>query len=211
MTESQPASASVLLQLNPGAQLTRNQVRAIANLVASSVEGLSPDNVTIVDSKGTVLNSPNFGDVGQVADRFDLQWRYEQQLESSIVAMLERIYGFGNVVSRVNAVLDFATGEQYSETYAPVQRGEGLARSTQSMEETYRGTTTGAAGVPGVDSNVPGYVFVDQGEGTTEWERNETVTNYELNRTETWSTSLPGKLVNLAVSVWINGDLEPNQ
>jgi flagellar M-ring protein FliF len=211
VTESQPASASVLLQLNPGAQLTRNQVRAIANLVASSVEGLSPDNVTIVDSKGTVLNSPNFGDVGQVADRFDLQWRYEQQLESSIVAMLERIYGFGNVVSRVNAVLDFSTVEQYSETYAPVQRGEGLARSTQSMEETYRGTTTGAAGVPGVDSNVPGYVFVDQGEGTTEWERNETVTNYELNRTETWSTSLPGKLVNLAVSVWINGDLEPNQ
>jgi flagellar M-ring protein FliF len=46
--ESQPATASVLLQLKPGAQLTRNQVRAISNLVASSVEGLTPDNVTIV-------------------------------------------------------------------------------------------------------------------------------------------------------------------
>ena len=55
--ESQPASASVLLQLKPGRQLTRDQVRAIANLVASSVEGLTPDNVTIVDAKGTVLNS----------------------------------------------------------------------------------------------------------------------------------------------------------
>ncbi len=209
--ESQPATASVLLQLKPGAQLTRNQVRAISNLVASSVEGLTPDNVTIVDSKGTVLNSPDFGELGQVADRFEMKWRYEQQLENSIVAMLERIYGFGNVVSRVNAELDFSRMEQYSETYAPVQRGEGLVRSTQTFDETYRGTSTSAGGVPGVDANVPGYVFENLGEGTTEWDRHEAVTNYELNRTETWLTTLPGEIANLAVSVWINGDLEPSQ
>ncbi|NLM40773.1 MAG: flagellar M-ring protein FliF [Firmicutes bacterium] len=209
--ESQPATASVLLQLRPGAQLSRNQVRAIANLVASSVEGLSPDNVTIVDSKGTVLNSPDFGELGQVADRFEMKWRYEQQLENSIVAMLERVFGFGNVVSRVNAQLDFSRMEQYSETYSPVQRGEGLARSTQTFDETYRGVTTTAGGVPGVDSNIPGYVFADQGEGTTEWERHESVTNYELNRTETWLTTMPGEVTNLAVSVWINGDLDPAQ
>lgn len=209
--ESQPASASVLLQLKPGAQLSRNQVRAIANLVASSVEGLTPENVTIVDSKGTVLNSPDFGELGQVADRFEMKWRYEQQLENRIVAMLERIYGFGNVVSRVNAELDFSRREQYSETYAPVQRGEGLVRSVQTFDETYRGSTTSAGGVPGVDANVPGYVFAGQGEGTTEWERHEAVTNYELNRTETWLTTLPGEVTSLDVSVWINGDLEPAQ
>jgi len=209
--ESQPASASVLLQLKPGRQLTRDQVRAIANLVASSVEGLTPDNVTIVDAKGTVLNSPDFGELGRVADRFEMKWRYEQQLENSIVAMLERIFGFGNVISRVNAVLDFSQMEQYSETYSPVQRGEGLVRSVQTFEESYRGETTGAGGVPGVDSNIPGYVFTDLGEGTTEWERSEALTNYELNRTETWLTTLPGEVKSLAVSVWINGDLEPNQ
>lgn len=107
----------------------------------------------------------------QVADRFEMQWRYEQQLENSVVAMLERIYGYGNVVARVNAVLDFAQFEQYNETYSPINRGEGLVRSTQSYEETYTGTSTGAGGVPGVDSNVPGYVFLEQGGGTTEWER----------------------------------------
>ena len=48
-------------------------------------------------------------------------------------------------------------------------------------------------------------------EGTTEWDRHEAVTNYELNRTETWLTTLPGEIANLAVSVWINGDLEPSQ
>lgn len=209
--ESQPATASVLLQLNPGAQLTSGQIRAISNLVATSVEGLTPENVTIVDSRGTVLNSPGFGELGQITDRFEMQWRLEQQLENSIVAMLERIYGFGNVVSRVNAVLDFSVLEQYSESFSPIHQGEGLARSTQNFEESYRGTSTGAGGVPGVDSNVPGYVFLEQGEGVTEWERSESTTNYELNRTETWTTTLPGQITNLAVSVWINGELEPSQ
>ena len=211
--ESQAATASVLLQLRPGAQLNKSQVRAIANLVSSSVEGLSPDNVTIVDTRGTVLNAPGLSEFGghNVADRFELQWLYEQQLETSIVAMLERIYGFGNVVARVNANLDFAQMEEYSEVYTPINRGEGLVRSTQSYEETYRGTSTGAGGVPGVDANVPGYVFGDQGTGTTEWQRSEGTTNYELNRTETRSLSLPGQVTNLSVSVWINGDLTPAQ
>ncbi|NMB00017.1 MAG: flagellar M-ring protein FliF [Firmicutes bacterium] len=209
--DSQPATASVLLQLKPGAQLHANQVRGIANLVASSVEGLSPENVTIVDSRGAVLNSPVLGDLGQITDRYEMQWRYEQQLENSIVAMLERIFGFGNVVSRVNAVLDFALLEQYSETFSPVYQGEGIVRSTQSFEESYRGTSTGAGGVPGVDSNVPGYVFLEGGEGTTEWNRSESTTNYEVNRTETRSTVLPGQVTNLAVSVWINGDLDSTQ
>ena len=210
--ESQDATASVLLQLRPGAQLTAGQVRAISNLVATSVEGLTPENVTIVDSRGNVLNSPSMMDLGShVSDRFEMQWAYEQQLENSVVAMLERIYGFGNVVARVNAVLDFARLEQYNETFSPINRGEGLVRSTQSLEESYTGTSTGAGGVPGVDSNVPGYVFVEQGGGTTEWDRREATTNYELNRTETWTTTLPGEVKNLAVSVWINGDLTPAQ
>lgn len=210
--ESQDATASVLLQLRPGAQLTAGQVRAISNLVATSVEGLTPENVTIVDSRGNVLNSPSMMDLGShVSDRFEMQWAYEQQLENSVVAMLERIYGFGNVVARVNAVLDFARLEQYNETFSPINRGEGLVRSTQNFEESYTGTSTGAGGVPGVDSNVPGYVFVEQGGGTTEWDRREATTNYELNRTETWTTTLPGEVKNLAVSVWINGDLTPAQ
>ena len=62
--------------------------------------------------------------------------------------MLERIYGFGNVVARVNAVLDFSHLEQYNETFSPINRGEGLVRSTQSLQESYTGTSTGAGGVP---------------------------------------------------------------
>ena len=187
ISESQAASASVLLHLRPGAQLSRNQVRAIANLVSSSVEGLTPENVTIVDTRGTVLSSPAVNGMGGIdlAERFELQWLYEQQLESSIVAMLERIYGFGNVVARVNADLNFSFLEEYSETYEPVNRGEGLARSVQTLDESYRSSQSGTGGVPGVDANIPGYVFGEEAEGSIEWERSENTVNYELNRIET--------------------------
>ncbi|HHU61313.1 MAG TPA: flagellar M-ring protein FliF, partial [Natronincola sp.] len=180
--------------------------------VSSSVEGLSPDNVTIVDSKGNVLNAPSMAEIGgDVTDRFEMQWLYEQQLEKSIVAMLERIYGYGNVITRVNATLDFAYLEEYSEVFTPINRDEGLVRSHQSSEESYRGTTSGVGGVPGVESNVPGYVFAENDGDSVEWERSEGTTNYELNRKETRSTVLPGGVRNINVSVWINGDLDPTQ
>ncbi|MFY9494234.1 MAG: flagellar basal-body MS-ring/collar protein FliF [Limnochordia bacterium] len=213
ISESQAASASVLLHLRPGAQLSRNQVRAIANLVSSSVEGLTPENVTIVDTRGTVLSSPAVNGMGGIdlAERFELQWLYEQQLESSIVAMLERIYGFGNVVARVNADLNFSFLEEYSETYEPVNRGEGLARSVQTLDESYRSSQSGTGGVPGVDANIPGYVFGEEAEGSTEWERSENTVNYELNRIETHAVIPPGGVNNISVSVWINGELDQNQ
>ena len=59
-------SASVLVSLDPGSSLTAEQVQAIVHLVASSVEGLSPDNVTVADSNGDVLNAPGT-DAGNVA------------------------------------------------------------------------------------------------------------------------------------------------
>ncbi len=206
--ESQASTATVLLQIKPGVKLTKGQVHAIANLVSTSVEGLTPENVTIVDTRGNVLNAPAVGDLsgGFLSDRFETEWMYEKQLEDSITAMLERIYGFGNVVVRVSASLDFDHFEEYSEVFSPVTRDTGLPRSEQRFEESFRGTTATAGGVPGVDSNVPGYVFADQEAGSSEYERFEETINYELNRTETRLRVTPGQVTSLSASVWLNGE-----
>jgi len=208
--ESTPASASVLLHLKPGHTLTSSQVRAIANLVAASVDGLTSENVTIVDSRGNVLSSPDPQQLNGEAfvARLELQRAYERQLEERIVAMLERIYGYGNVVARVSATLDFDYVQQYSETYAPVTRDGGIVRSQETVSEEYTGTS-GAGGVPGVDTNVPGYVAADT--GSSQYSRQESVVNYELNRTETHFTSTPGRVSQLSVAVWLNGQYSPNQ
>ncbi len=211
--ESRPSTASVLLQLDPAARLSNQQVNGIAHLVATSVEGLTPDNVTIVDQRGTVLNQ-FAGDMSlsgeAIAARMELERAYERQLEDSITAMLERIYGYGQVVARVRAEMNFDILEEYHELFEPVGRDQGIARSEQHLSETYAGTGTQAAGTPGVDANIPGYVGA-LGGGDSEYERQESIVNYEINRIERRHSTTPGQVSRLSVSVWVNGELTPAQ
>ena len=81
-------------------------------------------------------------------------------------------------------------------------------RSQEIITEQYAGTSM-AGGVPGVDANIPGYVGRTALRQSTA--RQETMTNYELNRTESYFTSSPGKVSLLSVAVWLNGQYTPNQ
>ena len=106
-----PATASIFLVLRRGRVLQEAQIRGIAHLVASSVEGLQPEHVTIIDNRGNVLSdaliSPGQMNSGQVLQQLEIERSYENAVERSIQAMLERVFGLGRVVVRVKAELDF--------------------------------------------------------------------------------------------------------
>ena len=218
VSEQRPATASVLLSLLPGVELSRRQVRGIVHLVANSVEGLRPENVTVVDSQGDVLSDLLAeGDQGAaggtVAERLQLKRNYERELERSLQATLERIWGDGRVVARVNAELNFDSQEERHEIFSPVVNGRsGIIRSEQRTEENYVGSQAAAGGVPGVSSNIPGYVGqAAQTQGPVEFQRLETVTNFEVNRVERRVVMAPGRIQRLSVAVWIDADLDPVQ
>lgn len=205
--ETQPSTASVLLRLKPGAVLSQQQVRGIAHLLATSVERLLPENITIVDTRGTILSdftSSNGFDGSVVSQRLELTALYEQRLAANLRSMLERVYGYGKVVCLVSVQLDFDTVEQYQEIYAAPTRDGGLVRSQQSYTEYYADDLTGV-GVPGVSSNIPGYVELDPEESGSF--RQESTVNYELNRTEIHQMTPPGRIEQLSVSIWIDGEL----
>jgi flagellar M-ring protein FliF len=204
--ETQPSTASVLLRLKPGAALSQQQVRGITHLLATSVERLSPENITIVDTGGNILNdftSTNGLNGSAVSQRLELTALYEQRLSANLRAMLERVYGFGKVVCLVSVELDFDTVEQYQEIFSAPTRDGGLIRSQQSFVEYYANDS--AAGVPGVTSNIPGYVELDPEEFGAF--RQESTINYELNRTEIHQMTPPGAIKQLSVSIWIDGEL----
>ena len=211
--ESRPSTASVMLQLGTGGRLTNQQVNGIAHLVATSVEGLTIDNVTIVDQRGTVLNQ-FAGDLAldgeAIARRMELERAYERQLEESLTAMLERIYGYGQVVARVRTEMNFDSAEEFQELFEPVGRDQGIARSEQNFSESFSGTGAIPGGAPGVDANVPGYVGTVAG-GEGEYERQESIVNYEVNRIERRQTFSPGQVNRLSISVWVNGELNAAQ
>ena len=105
-TENQ-TSASVTLQIKPGYRLTPGNVVAIRNLVAASVTALTPDNVTVVDTQGTLLSNANdelFG--GQAGTLQDYKERVERSLELKAEAMLEAILGPQRAVVTVSVVID---------------------------------------------------------------------------------------------------------
>ncbi|HEY8486993.1 MAG TPA: flagellar basal-body MS-ring/collar protein FliF [Limnochordales bacterium] len=214
--EQKEATASVLLTLLPGVQLSPRQVRGIVHLVANSVEGLRPENVTVVDSAGNVLSdslqeTAGAGASNAVAERLQLERQYERELERSLQATLERIWGEGRVLVRVNADLTFDSQEERHEIFSPVVNGRsGIVRSEQRTEESFLGSSAPSGGVPGVSSNVPGYVSqLAQPGGPSEFQRLETVTNYEVNRVERRVVMAPGRIQRLSVAVWIDGELDP--
>lgn len=210
-----PATASVFLVLKRGRVLQEAQIRGIAHLVASSVEGLVPENVTIIDNRGNVLSdvltvASGPATSGQVLQQLEIERSYETAVERSIQAMLERVFGLGRVVVRVKADLDFHYEEMREKRSEPVAGSKGVVISEETRSESYRGTQ-GAGGVPGVASNVPGYVATGAGTGESEYERQEVTRNYEISVSEKYRVKAPGEIRKLSVAVWVDGDLNEQE
>ena len=108
-------TASVMLRLKGGQQLTAAQVTAIANLVAASVSGLTPDKVRIVDQNGRLLNDPANPDM----DTLDLQARTEEKLREQLAALLTPMVGAGRFSTEVQVELDM--NEQTSAAKPPAK------------------------------------------------------------------------------------------
>ncbi|MBO8141913.1 MAG: flagellar M-ring protein FliF [Firmicutes bacterium] len=212
--DQRPATASVFVQLAPGADLRPDQVRAIAHLIARSVEGLQPENVTIVDNRGRVLSDAvrladgAVLDGAGVAARFDVQRAYEQELALRVQSMLEAVYGPGRAIVRVSAPMNFDMQEEREDRYEPITRSGGLVRSSQVLEEEGLGSGP-AVGAAGVDANVPGYVA--DAPGTQSFSRREEILNFELNRIERVRVQAPGRVERLSVAVWLDAELEPGE
>ena len=115
------ASASVVVKLARGARLAPAQIDGIVHLVAASVEGLTPDAVTVVDESGRVLTAAPRGDdsLGIESAAVSYQRAIERSAEERIESLLAPVVGAGKVVARVAATIDFARNERTEETYDP--------------------------------------------------------------------------------------------
>jgi len=209
--EEKPVTASISLKLKPGKSLSQDQIRGIVHLASAAVEGLTPANVTIVDTSGNVLW---VGDDSETAlqnrlsvAQLEAKKYYETTLERSIESMLEKVVGEGNVAVRVNAVLNFDQEESESEILEPVLGESGAIISEQTFTEEIQGPGVVAEGVPGtttnVDTDVPVYQAVTDS-GYTSTTRSEQIRNYEYSRIITRTARGPGRIERLTVSALIH-------
>lgn len=212
------ASASVLVELHPGRSLEANQVQAIVHMVASSVPGLAPGKVTVVDQFGRLLSGKENDDLAVSAEQFDLARRVEADYVRRVESLLIPITGPGKISTQVSADLDFSVTEEARETYAP---DKAAVRSEQTSEQTSSSPNGMAQGVPGAMSNqppqtqpsVPVNQLVDAqgkpGEAPTNQSKNAT-RNYELDRTLSHTRQPMGRLKKLSIAVLVDNLPRPD-
>lgn len=191
--EQRPAKASVVLTLRR-ASLGEGEADSIRNLVASAVDGLSPDRVVLVDASGRLSFGPMSPDA--------LRLGAEQALEQKVVATLEPITGQGNVRASATIDYDSETLEETSESYDPAQSA---TLSMERSEQTAGGTPI-ASGVPGTASNTPNSqslpVFPKQ---TSEAQTSRTESGtYGVSKTVRHKVEIPGKVRRISVAVVVN-------
>ena len=202
--QAQEPGASVLLKLKPGSELDKKQIKGITNFVAGGIEGLKPENVTIIDEFGNLLSArpEESDDFGADATRLQYLREVERGYMQRIETMLAKVIGPGKVVARVTAELDFSSSEREEESYDP---GGRVMRSERSIEEG--SGTEQRGGIPGVVSNLSNDPkALAQQEGATEQNsRRESVKNFEISRAVTRSAQARGKVVRLSTAVLVDG------
>lgn len=147
--DNNPPAASVMLTLETGRSLSEAQVRAIRHLVASSVAGMQPERVSVVDQSGALISQVGSGD----SERLELQIKTEERLRQAITTLLTPVVGHGNFSAEVHADIDVSESQSTRETYPKDDR----ALRTEEGNRTTAATTAeaGAVGIPGTLSNQP--------------------------------------------------------
>ncbi|GAB1643306.1 flagellar basal-body MS-ring/collar protein FliF [Krasilnikovia sp. MM14-A1259] len=196
-------TASVLITEKANDQLSNQQVQSVVHLVASSVEGLQPDQVTLADANGRMLSTGNGAAIGagNGGDGSDDQTvTFQNRLNSSLQTMLDAVVGPGNAKVTTNAALDFDQTETKKESYQADPSLPALAESIS--REAYNGSGTSTGGVLGPDNiQVPNGA---SGNGNGQYENTATTRNNALNKTIEDRKSAPGTIKRLGVAVLLN-------
>lgn len=211
--KKESARASVVLKLRGGRVLSQNQVQGIVHLVASSVEGLSAQNITIVDTHGNVLSKPSDDTFGTALSSYQTEYQrnLEKSMEERVQSMLERAVGPGKVSVRISSVLDFKQVETTEEKYDP---DTVAVRSEQRVQENSSGSAGNASGVPGVVSNLPAaknenpQASGERGGSSSLSRKAQETINYEINKTVSHIVEPVGTIKRLSAAILIDGNYE---
>lgn len=210
--DSVKSTASVFVDLG-GGSLELDQVNAIRHLVANSVQGLTPDNVAVVDNHGHVLSEELNQD--PTLATASSQMRYRQQVEDYFAkkaeSMLDDVVGAGNAVVRVHVDIDTQATTETDEKYDPNSQVASSQTTTNETTSTVESHTAG--GPAGVSSNVPEKAAGNAAlaRPTTDTEQhhtNQTVT-YDIDRTTTNITRNPGAIDGLTAAVIVAQGASP--
>ena len=203
-TKEEP-KASIVVTLQQGKTLSKGEIEAIAHLISTSVPGLDPKNITIVDTKGKSLKIGSGEDLDFASGKND-EYRvaYEHRITKAVEELLEKSLGVGKVKVQIAAELNFDRVVINSEQFDP---NTSTVRSTQSSDESERTPVGGSDNLDiSVANNLPGSQSAEQELGlfATSNKSNDVI-NYEISKTIKNQISEVGAIQRLSVAVLVDG------
>jgi flagellar M-ring protein FliF len=210
----EPTTASIAIKTKPGQALSGQEVKGITMLVANAVEGLKPENVTIVDQDGQILlpvsgGTASAGDASTTdalkltQEQLLAKERYESVVQQSIQSMLDETLGPHRAIARVSTKMNFDATSTESKIYSP----QGTVLSQQTERESNLGTTPrqqGAVGVPGTATNIATYQAIQQPASNNRYNHAKTTTNFDISEQNVKHIDAPGKVLQTSVAVLVN-------
>jgi flagellar M-ring protein FliF len=192
-------TASVILKMKAGRSLRPAQIDGIVHLVASSVEGLNPSEVMVVDGTGKVLSKvQDDSKLGHLSNsQVEYQRNIEKDMTQRVQSMLEKVVGEGKAVVRISADLDFRITEKLEEKYDPEAP---VIRSEQRQSEK--------SGMTSQPSNTPG---VPASKSEPKQEKTDEIINYEINKTVNKTVMPVGEIKKLSIAVLVDGNYIKNE
>jgi len=177
--ENSIAKASVLLMLQNGYRMKENQVRGIVNILTGSVQGLTEDNVRVVDNYSNNLTDQLSPEVGNADTKFKLKTEIEDYYSKKVEQNLQSVFGLGNVVVISEINLNWEKLEQETRNVEPVVDNNGIILSQQTQTES--SSENGSGQAPGTTSNIPPFTYETQSSTGGYYNSSNTITNYDVN------------------------------
>ena len=181
-------TASVFLNLKSGRSISKVSIEGIQNLVASSIEGMKPDAVTVVDKQGKILSPSPLNEnsiAGLTASQLEQQVKAEQYIANKVQSLLNNVLGEGNAQVRVNAELDFTQVEKEITDFDPDRQ---VLRSEQTISEVSN------------SSDSLSYPAVNMAR-----DQSNVISNYEISKTISRVREEVGNIKRLSVAAIVNG------
>ncbi|WP_148561034.1 flagellar basal-body MS-ring/collar protein FliF [Magnetospira sp. QH-2] len=203
-------SASVMLKMRGPNRLTKEQISAIQQMVASAVPSLNPSRVSIVDEKGSLLARGFEDDGTEMETMEERRLDYEIRLAREIEDLLANTVGFGKVRAEVNVLMNFDRITSTEESYDPDGQ---VVRSTQTVEQSANAQDSETQPVT-VGNNLPDPTGGGGNEGArsqTSESRTEETVNYEISKTVTSRVREIGEVEKLSVAVVVDGTYTTNE
>lgn len=206
--ENQRPTASIVVNMAPGLSSDKEKIRAIVQIVASSVPGLDPKDVAITDQYGHYLSGALDMNSIYNAEQLNYQNNIQNYYEKRVQSMISPIIGDNKVNVRVSANIDFTQNEEAQEKFDPEGK---VIRSEQTSSE--QNNTSTASGAPGALSNSPPESDSEKGGAAaakpagTGSGRSQSIKNYEVGKSVIYKKSNYAKVASLSVAVVVDNDV----